>query len=199
MISLWVSQENIFDCDDTGMSAFQISYQQKDVYNMLNQYVTVEKRECFESKYSKQMNDWYDRLENCNTMYCKSQKMVIEYPESVNFLAKSVLQNNKSLWDASCDMRDSLIEIMNEFSSTISRSQTYSFLAFTALKCGSLREGTKTFVPNEADITCVSTHTDGIEILDTISSQSCIHVSNPNAGWSRLWTGGYSLASKIRD
>ena len=90
MITLWVSQENIFDCDDSGMCAFQLSYQHKEVYNIINQHVTFEQREYFDSEYSKPMNEWYDRVENCKTLYGPAAKKNIECTDSVKFLANSI-------------------------------------------------------------------------------------------------------------
>ena len=77
MINLWSLQENILACDDTGMCAFQLSYQHKEVYNILNQRVTFEQREHCDSQYSKQMNEWYDHVENCKTMYGTLQKKLL--------------------------------------------------------------------------------------------------------------------------
>ena len=188
MIRLWISQENILDCDDTGTCAFQLSYQHKEVYFMLCRYVKIELRDKLYDLYSGQMNEWYDRVANSKTTYDFFPKDVPNTLFCKSFLTKSDLQEDKSLWIASMNLFDSLIVIMDNFSKTISRSKQYSFLEFKAKKCGSLREGTKTFVPNEADITCIATHTEGLEIIDTESSQSWIRVikSEANANWSRL-------------
>ena len=97
MIKLWITQKNILARDDTGMNAFQQSYQHKEAYSILNQRVTFMQRIYCDSKYSKQMNEWYDLVSNCKTMCGTSQKAVVETPDSMTFLRKSVLQNNQRL------------------------------------------------------------------------------------------------------
>ena len=185
MVKLWSSSESIFDCDATGMCPFYLSLQHEEVYKIVTQFINPRNVHKYDPKYWEEMTEWYERIGNCDTIY---GLRATSYTDCIEFLEQSVLYKDSTLWSPTVELFDSLIAIMNEFSRTISSSAKYSFLAFNAEKSGSLREGTKTFVPNEADITCVAQDTTGLKINDSLSSQSSIQVLETHAhkNWLRV-------------
>ena len=81
----------------------------------------------------------------------------------------------------------------------MSQNKSYAFLQFTPMQSGSIREKTKTFTPNEGDITCVVDDATGLEILDGKKSQSTIKVNSKiaNRGWVELCLDNFILCPKL--
>ena len=81
----------------------------------------------------------------------------------------------------------------------MSQNKNYAFLQFTPMQSGSIREKTKTFTPNEGDITCVVDDTTGLKILDETKSQSTIKVNRKvaNRGWVELCLDNFILCPKL--
>ena len=99
---------------------------------------------------------------------------------------QSLLFKDKILSSNSRVLSGDVVEIMQRFSDNMEEDPEYSFLAFTPVINGSMREETKTFVPNEFDLSLAVKKTTGLEIADKEKSYSLVKVNDTA---DRRWLG----------
>ena len=184
----------MFQMDDTSKCPYEIAYQHKHIHRYVCSLVKMTDR----ARFSEIMN-WYKKVLNSKTMYNpKKKKKKLSKAKIKTFLVQSVLFADEVLGPASCALFHQLLSIIKKCSHEISNSTAYAFLAFTPIQSGSIREKTKTYVPNESDLTCVVKDTKGLEILEGNKSQSMIRVNaDANRGWVSLCLGNNILCPKL--
>ena len=188
------TKENVFLSDETSLCPYQISYQHENIHEFLKHLT----KQTDESQYS-ELKDWYKRVRKSNTMYTPSIKNAMNKTETELFLEQSVLFADIALCSATQELFDQLLSFMKLCSNEMSQNKNYAFLQFTPMQSGSIREKTKTFTPNEGDITCVVDDTTGLKILDESKSQSTIKVNREvaNRGWVELCLDNFILCPKL--
>ena len=126
---------------------------------------------------SVEMEAWYRRMENSKTIYHPhSQQPIIVKEAAEVFLKQSLLFRDENFGHESHLMSYDVVELMTGFSAIMEEDEEYSFLAFVPIMSGSMREKTKTFSPNEFDLTLALKNTTGLEIVNKKRSYSLVKV-----------------------
>ena len=172
----------VFKTDETSISAFEISYQHKEINKFLKAKV---------SKHSQsrcgEMKAWYTRIENSKSTYCsRSKSPYLTKKDTEMFLTQSLLFKDENLCGKSRSLSCDVVGVMQGFSTIMEEDPEYSFLAFTPVISGSMREETKTFCPNEFDLTLAIKSTTGLEIENKVTSRSLVKVNDTA---DRRWLG----------
>ena len=102
------------------------------------------------------------------------------------FLMQSLLFKDENLCGKSRSLSCDVVGVMQGFSNNMEGDPEYSFLAFTPVTSGSMREETKTFSPNEFDLTLAIKNTTGLEIENKETSRSLVKVNDTA---DRRWLG----------
>ena len=219
MVKKFVSKENVFELDGSSMCPFEISIQHPNIHQHLLEITKSHD----ESQFPVPMEDWYKKVQNSKTVYrppetCKAQdenetkvqnkttayrstekSKALDKNETKLFLTQAPLFDDNVLLPASRLLCKKLLSVLKDCSVEISQSTNYAFLAYTPVQSGSMREGTKTFVPEETDITCKLNDVTGLEILDKKKSQSVIRVRGniAHSGWAKLCKENDILCPKL--
>ena len=219
MVKKLVSKENVFERDGSSMCPFEISIQHPNIHQHLLKLTKPQDK----SRFSETLEDWYEKVQNSKTVYRppEKSKALVENETKVQtsrtahrftekskaldkneiklFLTQAPLFNDAILLSASRLLCRKLLLVLQLCSDEISQSTKYAFLAYTPVQSGSMREGTKTFVPEETDITCKLNDVTGLEILDKEKSQSVIRVKGniAHSGWAKLCIENDILCPKM--
>ena len=168
--------------DETSINAFDISYQHKYINKFMKAKVSrhIQSR-CVE------MEAGYRRIENSKSIYCsKSKQSIMTKKETEVFLMKSLLFEDENLSHKSRSLSSEVVGVMQGFSTAMEEDPEYSFIAFTPVLTGSMRDETKTFSPNEFDLTLAIKNTTGLEIEDKEGWYSLVKVNDTA---DRRWLG----------
>ena len=188
-LELKQEQKKIFDetaPDGTSISAFQISYQHERIHDIMKPRVSDQR--AFAGNQSADYKEWYTKINRTASVYSPGQKQsALDKDDTEIFLKQSLLFDDEILGEPSNKLFESLLDDMTEFSSMFEQSSEFSFLAFTPRKGGSMRERTKTFAPNEFDLSLALKYTTGLKIIDQQKSQSAVQVDKTaDKGWKDL-------------
>ena len=157
-------EDAVFQIDQTSNCAFQISYKHIDAYPDIHKFMKSKIRVHKQSKFM-EIEEWYKRIDGSTSIYHPEEEQTTKHTYNIElFLKQSLLFKDERLRVYSHKLFQNIEGVLEDFSDIMKHDPKYSFLAFTPVISGSMREQTKTFCPNEFDSTLVLKHIRGLEI-----------------------------------